>query len=109
MKTIKILGTGCPNCVTTEKIVTEVVKELNLNAEILKVTDIQEIMMYDILSTPAVVIDEKVVVKGRIPSTSEMKEILNEESCCSSSNDPCCDSVDATSSDSCCDTSTNCC
>ena len=109
MKTIKILGTGCPNCITTEKIVAEVVKELSFDAKIVKITDIQEIMMYDILSTPAVVIDEKVVVKGRIPSAAEIKEFLNEESCCSSSNEPCCDSSDATSSDSCCDTSTNCC
>jgi len=101
MKTIKILGTGCPNCVTTEKIVTEVVNGLNLKFEIIKVTEIQDIMMYDIMSTPAVVIDEKVVVKGRIPSASEIKELLNEE--------PCCDSNDTTSSDSCCDTSPNCC
>jgi len=99
MKTIKILGTGCPNCVTTEKIVTEVVKELNLNVKIVKITDIQEIMMYDIMSTPALVIDEKVVIKGRIPSTSEIKELLKEEACCSTS-----------SEESCCDTTnTNCC
>ena len=75
MKIIKILGTACPNCVTTEKIVTEVVNELNLNVEIIKVTDIQEIMMYDIMNTPAVVIHEKVVIKGRVPSTSEIKEL----------------------------------
>ena len=91
MKTIKILGTGCPNCATTEKVVTEVVRELNLEAKIIKVTDIQEIMMYDIMSTPAVVIDEKVVVKGRIPSASEMKELLlKDEACCSSSDDSAC-------------------
>ena len=98
MRVIKILGSGCPNCTTTEKIVTEAVNELNLEVEIIKVTDIQEIMMYDIMSTPAVVIDEKVVIKGRIPSTSEINEFLKEESCCSSSAASCCD-----------DSSTNCC
>jgi small redox-active disulfide protein 2 len=100
MKTIKILGTGCPNCVTTEKIVTEVVNELNIDTTILKVTDIQEIMMYDIMSTPAVVIDEKVVIKGKVPSKSEVQAFLVDNfannACCSDDNieSSCCSSED---------------
>ncbi|MBT8318476.1 MAG: thioredoxin family protein [Lutibacter sp.] len=100
MKTIKILGTGCPNCVTTEKIVTEVVNELNIDATIVKVTDIQEIMMYDIMSTPAVVIDEQVVIKGKVPSKNEIQAFLVDNfannACCSDDNieSSCCSSED---------------
>ena len=100
MKTIKILGTGCPNCVTTEKIVTEVVKELNVDAKIIKVTEIMDIMMYDVMSTPAVVIDEKVVIKGRIPSKQEITAFLADNfadnACCSDENidNNCCEPND---------------
>ena len=87
MKIIKILGTGCPSCVTAEKVVTEVVKELNIEAQIIKVTEIMDIMMYDVMSTPAIVIDEKVVIKGRVPKKDEMKALLVDNfannACCS--------------------------
>ena len=87
MKTIKILGTGCPNCVTAEKVVAEVVNELNIEAQIIKVTEILDIMMYDVMSTPAIVIDEKVVIKGRVPNKNEMKALLVDNfannACCS--------------------------
>ena len=76
MKIIKILGTGCPSCVSTEKIVTAAVAEANIEAEIIKVTDIQEIMNYDILRTPAVVIDDVVVIKGKVPTKDEVKSFL---------------------------------
>ncbi len=115
MKNIKILGTGCPNCVTTEKIVTEVVNELAIEANIIKVTDIQEIMAYDILSTPAVVIDEQVVIKGRVPSKEEMKILLVDNfannACCSDENidAACCEPISENNKDSCCDPSSNCC
>ncbi|MFK5957317.1 MAG: thioredoxin family protein [Lutibacter sp.] len=109
MKIIKILGTGCPNCVSTEKIVTEVVATEKIEAQIIKVTDIQEIMMYDIMSTPAVVIDEIVVVKGRVPSASEIKELLKEEACCSTTEDSCCEPVSENKSDSCCEPKNGCC
>lgn len=116
MKIIKILGTGCPNCVTTEKIVTEAVKELNIEAKIIKVTEILDIMMYDVMSTPAVVIDEQVVVKGRIPSASEIKELLKDEACCSdtstdccTTDDSCCESTSESDSDSCCEPKGGCC
>jgi len=93
MKTVKILGTGCPNCNQMENMVQSVINQLKLNIKIEKVDDIQEIMKYNIMSTPALVIDEKVVVKGRVPSLAETKEILenvNASSCCSNDGDSCC-------------------
>jgi len=98
MKTIKILGTGCPNCKTTEKVVLKATQELNIEANIIKVEDIQDIMAYDIMSTPAVVIDEIIVVKGRVPSLDEIKKLLQEDSCCTETDDCCTDTVD----DTCC-------
>jgi len=98
MKTIKILGTGCPSCVSAEKVVAEVVKELNVDAKIIKVTEIMDIMMYDVMRTPAIVIDEKVVVKGKVPSKAEMKALLVDNfannACCSdeSTDADCCSS-----------------
>ncbi len=75
-KVIKILGTGCPKCLQTTNIVTDVVKNNNIDATIVKVEDIMEIMKYNILSTPAVVVDEVVVIKGRLPSKSELIDLL---------------------------------
>ena len=75
-KNIKILGTGCPKCVQTKAIVEDVVNENNIEASIEKVEDIMDIMKYDVMSTPAVVVDGKVVIKGRVPSKSELIEIL---------------------------------
>jgi len=76
MKSIKILGTGCPKCKTTTAIVQEVVSENNIDAEIIKVEDIMEIMEYNVMSTPAVVVDGVIVVKGRVPSKTELIELL---------------------------------
>lgn len=76
MKEIKILGTGCPKCKTTTKIVEEVVQESGLNVSIIKVEDIMEIMKYDILSTPAIVIDEEIVLKGKVPSKKDVEALL---------------------------------
>lgn len=73
---IKILGPGCPKCKTLEKLAREVVEKNNIDATITKVEDIVEIMKYNIMSTPALVIDEKVVVKGRVPSADEIKQLL---------------------------------
>ncbi len=73
---IKILGTGCPNCKRTEAIVKEALAELKIEATIEKVENILEIMKYDIMSTPAVVIDEVVKIKGRVPSIQEIKNLL---------------------------------
>jgi small redox-active disulfide protein 2 len=73
---IKILGTGCPKCKTLEKLTREVVAENGFQATITKVEDITEIMKYHIMSTPALVVNEKVEIKGRIPSSSEIRQIL---------------------------------
>ncbi len=77
MKTIKILGTGCPKCKQTEAVVKEVITQYSLDAEVVKVDDIQQIIQYNVLTTPAVVIDEVVQIKGRVPSSAEIKTLLN--------------------------------
>lgn len=74
---IKILGTGCANCKNLEKATREAVTELNLNASVVKEEDIVKIMAYGVMRTPALVLDEKVLFYGRVPSVSEIKEILN--------------------------------
>jgi small redox-active disulfide protein 2 len=73
---IQILGTGCPKCKTLEKITREVVAEKGLDATISKVEDIMEIMKFNVMTTPALVVDGKVVLKGRLPSNSELEELL---------------------------------
>ncbi len=77
MQTIKILGTGCPKCKQTTKVIEEAVAEMGSNAQIVKVEDIMDIMQYNVLSTPAVVVDEEVKIKGRVPTKSEIVELLN--------------------------------
>lgn len=77
MKTIKILGTGCAKCKQTEAIVRQAVEELGIEAQVEKVEDIVDIMTYQVLSTPAVVIDEQVKIKGRVPTADEIKRLLN--------------------------------
>lgn len=73
---IKILGTGCAKCKNLENVTREVVAQNNISATITKVEDIMEIMKYNILSTPALVVNEKVEIKGRIPSAEEIKQVL---------------------------------
>jgi small redox-active disulfide protein 2 len=73
---IKILGTGCAKCKTLEKLTRDVVSKNGIDATITKVEDIMEIMKYNIMTTPALVIDGKVVTKGRIPSAEEIKQLL---------------------------------
>ena len=73
---IKILGTGCSKCKTLEKLTREVVDQNGIEATITKVEDIVEIMKYGIMTTPALVVDEKVEIKGRVPSIDEIKKIL---------------------------------
>lgn len=74
---IKILGSGCPKCKTLEKITREVVAQKSFHANVTKVEDIMEIMKYGVMSTPALVVNEKVEVKGRVPSNEEIEQILN--------------------------------
>ena len=73
---IKILGTGCSKCKTLERITRDVVAENGFDANITKVEDIMEIMKYGVMTTPALVVDGNVVVKGRIPSAEEIKQML---------------------------------
>ncbi|MEI6435741.1 MAG: thioredoxin family protein [Bacteroidota bacterium] len=73
---IKILGPGCAKCNTLDKLIHEVVEKNGINATIIKVDDIMEIMKYGVMSTPALVVDGKVVVKGRVPSSDEIKQLL---------------------------------
>jgi small redox-active disulfide protein 2 len=76
MLTIKVLGSGCPNCLHLEKIVRKVIETKGIEADVEKVTDIAQIMRYPILSTPGLVIDEKVVSAGRIPQETEIANWL---------------------------------
>ena len=75
-KVIKVLGTGCPKCQSMTNVVKEVVSENNINATIEKVEDIMEIMQYNVLSTPVLVVDEEIKIKGRVPSKDEVIELL---------------------------------
>lgn len=77
MKIIKILGTGCAKCKQTEAIIKEVIAKEGIEAEIIKVEDIQQIMQYNVLSTPAIVVDEVVKMKGRVPSNAEILNLLS--------------------------------
>jgi small redox-active disulfide protein 2 len=74
---IKILGTGCAKCKSLEKLTREVVEKNRIQATIVKVEDITEIMKYHIMSTPALVVNEKVEIKGYVPSATEIIKVLS--------------------------------
>lgn len=73
---IKILGTGCPKCKTLEKVTRDAVAETGIEATVEKVEDIVKIMEYRVLHTPVLVINEKVVLSGQVPTVKQVKEIL---------------------------------
>lgn len=75
---IKILGTGCPKCKSLEKLTRDVIAEKGIDANISKEEDIMKIMEYGVMKTPGLVIDDKVVFSGRLPSSKEMDEILTQ-------------------------------
>lgn len=75
---IKILGTGCPKCKSLEKLTRDVVAEKGIDANISKEEDIMKIMEYGVMKTPGLVIDDKVVFSGRLPSSKEMNELLTQ-------------------------------
>ncbi len=74
---IKILGTGCPNCQKLEANTKQTLEELGIEAQLEKITDIQDIMSYGVMGLPALVIDEKVVSSGRILDVEEIKSIIS--------------------------------
>ena len=73
---IKVLGPGCSKCKTAYNAVEKVIRDSRLDVQLAKVDDIMEIMNYNILSTPAIVVDGEVKIKGRVPSEKEIKELL---------------------------------
>ncbi|QDF97899.1 thioredoxin family protein [Azoarcus sp. DD4] len=76
MLNIKVLGPGCANCRKLEEVAREAVASLGVEAEITKVTDMQQIIAYDVLKTPGLVINEKLVSSGRIPTPASVAEWL---------------------------------
>jgi small redox-active disulfide protein 2 len=73
---VKILGAGCPNCKRLEKVTRQALDELGAEATITKVTSFGDIMSYNIIATPGLVIDEKVVSYGRVPSKTEITSMI---------------------------------
>ena len=73
---IKVLGTGCPKCKALEKATQNAVADMGIDATIVKEEDIMKIMGYGILHTPGLVINEKVVFSGRIPSANELRDLI---------------------------------
>lgn len=75
-KKIEILGTGCPRCKKTEEVIKKALEELGIDAMVEKVEDVTEIISRGVASTPAVAIDGKVVISGKIPSLEEAKSLI---------------------------------
>lgn len=73
---IKVLGPGCTKCKSTYNVIERVVKENHLDVKLTKVEDIMEMMNYNIMTTPAIVIDEVVKMKGKVPTENEVKQLL---------------------------------
>jgi small redox-active disulfide protein 2 len=73
---VRILGSGCANCKRLEKVARAALAEMGVEASVSKVTDFGEIMSYDIISTPGLVIDGKVVSSGRVPSKAEISSMI---------------------------------
>lgn len=76
MLTIKVLGSGCANCKRVEQIARKVVANLGVEAEVIKVTDYAAIMAYNVLATPGLVVNERLVSSGRIPSEAEVATFI---------------------------------
>lgn len=73
---IKVLKTGCTKCKSLEKVTKEAVEKTGVNATVTKVEDIVEIMQFGVMTTPALIIDGKVVVKGKVPTVEEISKLL---------------------------------
>ncbi len=76
MMIIKILGSGCKNCITLKENTEAALKEMGIEAEIIKVTDFKDIMAYGVMTTPGLVVDEKVVSYGKVLKPKEIAKIL---------------------------------
>lgn len=76
---IKVLGTGCQKCKEVDKLVSEVLAEINVTANVEKVEDIAQIVQYGVMLTPGLVINGKVKVSGRVPSKADIKKLIEEE------------------------------
>lgn len=76
MLTVKILGSGCANCKKLEAVAREAAKNAHLEAEFIKVTDMKDIMAYDLIATPGLVINEKLASSGRIPTVAEIQKLM---------------------------------
>ena len=76
MLTVKILGSGCANCKRLEAITRQVIDQMGVDAEVVKVTEFSDIMAYNIMSTPGLVLNEKLVSAGRIPSAAEITALV---------------------------------
>jgi small redox-active disulfide protein 2 len=76
MKKIQILGTGCPKCKKLTELAEQAAKELGMEYELEKVTQINDIMKFGVMITPALVVDGKVKVAGKVPSIEQLKEML---------------------------------
>jgi small redox-active disulfide protein 2 len=76
MKKLEILGTGCPKCIKLEELTRQAASELGIEAEITKVKDINQIMNYGVMMTPALVVDGVVKVVGKVPSLEDIKKFI---------------------------------
>jgi len=111
---IKVLGSGCASCQTTYHLIESVLAEQNIDATLEKVEDLQSIMRYGVMSTPAVVINDVVVHGGGVPKRDDVKSWLaspkpccdtsaeNASGCCDSDANSCCDSNTAENDSGCC-------
>jgi small redox-active disulfide protein 2 len=78
MMEVKVLGTGCAKCKSLEKVTIEAIEKAGIDANVTKVEDIVEIMQMGVMTTPALVVDGKIVVKGRVPKTDEIIQLLTQ-------------------------------
>ncbi len=76
---IKILGTGCPNCQKLEATAKKALEELGIAASVEKITDIQKIMEYNVMSMPVLVVNEKILSYGTVPSIEEIKKLITKD------------------------------
>lgn len=78
MKNIKILGPGCPKCKATHQNVLQALDSLQIDADVQKIEDMEEMLKYNVLTTPVLMIDDTIHIKGRVAQVSEIKELLKQ-------------------------------